>query len=56
MKAEDNARVMIELLQEGLTGRNAQNMNFCVGRPVKLEEPHEHVYVLPEHVKIGGAS
>ena len=56
MRAEDNARVMIELLQEGLSGRNAQNMNFCVGRPVALEEPWEHVYVLPEHVKLGGAS
>ncbi len=56
MKAEDNARVLVELLQEGPGGRNAQNLNFCVGRPVKLEEPHEHVYVVPEHVKLGGAS
>ena len=54
MKAEDNARVMIELLKEGSQGRNAQNINFCTGRPVALEAPHEHLYVVPETVRLGG--
>ena len=55
MKAQDNARVLIELLKEGPSGRNAQNVNFCVGRPVELEPPHEHVYVLEQQVTLGGA-
>ncbi len=53
MKAEDNAQALIDLLEEGPTGRNAQNLNFCMGRPVKLEAPHEHVYVVEEQVTIG---
>ena len=56
MKAEDNAQAMIDLLKEGPSGRNAQNINFCMGRPVKLEPAHEHVYVIPEHVTTGGAA
>lgn len=56
MKAEDNAGVMIDILKEGPGGRNAQNVNFCVGRPVKTEAPHEHLYVYPEQIKLGGAS
>ena len=56
MRAEDNAAVMIGILKEGPGGRNAQNVNFCMGRPVKLEPPHEHVYIVPEQVKVGGAS
>ncbi len=56
MKAEDNARVLIELLEEGPEGRNAQNINFCIGRPVALEEPLEQIYIFPDHVQIGGAS
>ncbi len=56
MRAEDNAQALIDLLEEGPTGRNAQNINFCVGRPVKLEPPLEHVYIKPEQVEIGGAS
>ncbi len=39
MRAEDAAQVLIDLLNEGPTGRTGQNMNFCVGRPVKLEPP-----------------
>ena len=42
MRAEDNARVLIELLEEGPSGRNAQNINFCIGRPVALEAPNDH--------------
>ncbi|MFT7222097.1 MAG: NAD(P)-dependent dehydrogenase (short-subunit alcohol dehydrogenase family) [Candidatus Azotimanducaceae bacterium] len=56
MKAEDNAQVMIDILKEGPTGRNAQNINFCMGRPVKTEPAHDHIYVLPEHVAIGDPS
>ncbi len=55
MRAEDNARVLIELLQEGPGGRNAQNLNFCVGRPVQLEPPHPHKYVKGEHVQLAAA-
>jgi NAD(P)-dependent dehydrogenase (short-subunit alcohol dehydrogenase family) len=43
MQPEDIARVMIEILQEGPTGRNAQSINFCMGRPVQLEAPHEQL-------------
>lgn len=39
MRAEDAAQVLVDLLAEGPTGRTGQNMNFCVGRPVKLEPP-----------------
>ena len=53
MKAEDNAQALVDLLKEGPSGRNAQNINFCVGRPVRLEPPHDHVYVVAEHVKLG---
>ena len=56
MKAEDNAQALIDMLKEGPGGRNAQNINFCVGRPVKLEPAHDHVYIIEEQVKIGGVS
>ena len=56
MKAEDNAQALIDMLKEGPDGRNAQNVNFCMGRPVRLEDPHDHVYITPEHAKVGGAS
>ena len=52
MKAEDNARVLIELIEEGPQGRNAQNINFCVGRPVALEAPNQHVYIRPDQVAV----
>ncbi len=56
MRAEDNAAALLALLREGSGGRNAQNINFCVGRPVTLEPPLEHVYVKPDHVKLGASS
>ena len=56
MRAEDNARVLIDILKEGPGGRNAQNVNFCMGRPVTTEPPHDHLYVMPEQVRPGGAS
>ena len=56
MRAEDNAQAMIDMLQEGPSGRNAQNVNFCMGRPVQLEPAHDHVYVVPEQVRIGEIS
>lgn len=56
MKAEENAQAMIDMLQEGPSGRNAQNINFCMGRPVQLEPAHDHVYVVPEQVRIGESS
>lgn len=56
MKAEDNAQALIALLKEGPGGRNAQNINFCVGRPVKLEPAHDHIYIIEDQVRPGGAS
>ena len=56
MRAEDNARAMIAMLEEGPSGRNAQNVNFCIGRPVQLEPAHDHVYVVPEQVRVGEPS
>ncbi|MBT5702560.1 MAG: hypothetical protein HOI67_14020, partial [Gammaproteobacteria bacterium] len=56
MRAEDNAQAMIDMLEEGPSGRNAQNVNFCIGRPVKLEPAHDHVYVVPEQVRLGESS
>lgn len=48
MKAEDNAQALIDLLNEGPDGRTAENMNFCVGRPVKLEPPRGPKYIVTE--------
>lgn len=48
----EHAQVLIDLLAEGPTGRNAQNMNFCLGRPVKLEPPLPHYYVYPQQIKV----
>ena len=53
MKAEDNAQALVDLLKEGPAGRNAQNINFCMGRPVLLEPAHDHVYVVADHGKLG---
>jgi NAD(P)-dependent dehydrogenase (short-subunit alcohol dehydrogenase family) len=52
MRPEDNARVLVELLEEGPTGRNAQSINFCVGRPVRLEPPLPQRYVDPDQVRL----
>lgn len=46
MRAEDNAQALVDLLKEGPEGRNAQNMNFCIGRPVRLEPPNPQHYIL----------
>lgn len=51
MKAEDTARVLVELLQEGPAGRTGENLNFCVGRPVKLDPPLKPIYILEEDVR-----
>ena len=56
MRAEDNAQAMIDMLEEGPSGRNAQNVNFFIGRPVQLEPAHDHVYVVPEQVRLGESS
>ena len=56
MRAEDNAQVMIDILKEGPGGRNAQNVIFCMGRPVKTEPPHEQIYINSEQVQLEGAS
>jgi len=56
MRAEDNAQALLDLLEEGPEGRNAQSINFCVGRPVKLEAPLEHIYVIDEQVQIAGSA
>lgn len=52
MSAEDNAQALLDLLQEGPTGRNAANINFCVGRPVALEPPLPHRYVTSQEVEL----
>lgn len=46
MRTEDAAAVLIDLLQEGPDGRTGQNMNFCIGRPVRLEPPLPQHYIL----------
>ena len=56
MKAEDNAQALIELLEEGPEGRNAQNINFCVGRPVALEDPLPQRYIMEEDIQLGARS
>lgn len=45
MRSEDAAQVLLDLLAEGAAGRTGQNMNFCVGRPVKLEPPLPFRYI-----------
>ncbi len=50
MAKEDTAQVVIELLKEGPRGRNAQNLNLCVGRPVCLEPALPHRYIKAETV------
>ena len=52
MKAEDNAQALIDLLKEGPGGRTAENMNFCVGRPVRLEPSLAPIYILKEDVDV----
>ncbi|MDX1581581.1 MAG: SDR family oxidoreductase, partial [Alphaproteobacteria bacterium] len=52
MSDKDAAQVIVDLLKEGPKGRTAKTMNFCVGRPCKLEPPHPDVYVLEEHLHV----
>ncbi|MGI9323889.1 MAG: SDR family NAD(P)-dependent oxidoreductase [Pseudomonadales bacterium] len=56
MRAEDAAQVLIDLLLEGPAGRTGENLNFCVGRPVKLEPPLTPIYVLPEALQKGATT
>ena len=53
MKAEDVAQVLIDLLREGAGGRTAQTMNFCVGRPCRLEAAHPHLYIMEKDLHAG---
>lgn len=48
MSQEDVAQVVIDLLLEGPSGRNANNINLCVGRPPKLEPPLPILYIEEE--------
>ena len=52
MSAEDNAQALIDLLEEGPTGRTGEDLNFCVGRPVKLEPPNAPIYILQEDIDV----
>ncbi len=48
MRAEDIARVLIEMIAEGPDGRTGENIGFCVGRPVMLPPPRDrHLYFIP---------
>ena len=46
MKAEDIARVLIELLREGPDGRNGENIGFAVGHPIELPPSRPSPYVI----------
>ncbi len=48
MAKEDVAQVVIDLLKEGPGGRNANNINLCVGRPPKLEPALPLLYIQEE--------
>ena len=48
MTKENSAQVVIDLLKEGPDGRNANNMNLCVGRPTVLEPALPHIYITEE--------
>ena len=48
MSREDAAQALIDLLEEGPSGRTGENMNFCIGRPCMLEPRLEPIYVLKE--------
>jgi len=52
MSAEDNAQALIDLLEEGPKGRTGENLNFCVGRPVKLEPPLAPIYIVQEDIDV----
>lgn len=46
MKAEDIARVMIELIAEGPQGRTGENIGFAMGHPVVLPPPRGNRYFM----------
>ena len=46
MRAEDIARVMIEMIAEGPKGRTGENIGFCMGRPVVLPPPRVNPYFI----------
>ncbi|MEQ9003477.1 MAG: SDR family oxidoreductase [Pseudomonadales bacterium] len=52
MSADDNAQALIDLLNEGTAGRTGENMNFCVGRPCRLEPSLPPIYVLKEDLDV----
>lgn len=52
MAKEDTAQVLVDLLKEGPDGRNAQNINLCIGRPTVLEPPLPHIYIREESVNV----
>jgi NAD(P)-dependent dehydrogenase (short-subunit alcohol dehydrogenase family) len=53
MKAEDAAQVLVDLLAEGPNGRTANTLNFCIGRPCRLEPPLQHVYITEADLDAG---
>ena len=53
MAKEDTAQVVIELLKEGPSGRTAQNINLCLGRPTRLEPALPPVYITKESLDVG---
>ncbi len=48
MTKEDSAQVVIDLLKEGPDGRNANNMNLCIGRETVLLPAQPHIYITEE--------
>lgn len=52
MSAEDAAQVLIDLLEEGPEGRTGENMNFCIGRPCRLEPSLPPIYILEEDIHV----
>ena len=46
MRAEDIARVMIEMIAEGPDGRTGENIGFAVGHPVLLPAPRANPYFI----------
>lgn len=52
MRAEDSAQVVVDLLEEGPSGRNGEFINLCVGRHPRLEPELPHVYILKEDAHV----
>jgi NAD(P)-dependent dehydrogenase (short-subunit alcohol dehydrogenase family) len=52
MTAEDSARVVVDLLKEGVAGRTGEHINLCIGRPPRLEPPLEPIYVRKEDIDV----